>query len=166
MTYTFDMKKRLAEKIGKLKTKEHVKMIKDIIFEENKDIAVTKKSNSILMYFHNLTEETYSRIDKYIEKLDKERRKRMEKSISEASKIPITSILSTFSNSEKPDTRSRYRLSNKERSIIKRKEYEREIDGYTSDDIIFNSDTLRSPDVSDNVDAINVFVKKTDAKKK
>jgi len=146
--YSFDKKKKLAEKIGKLKTKENVNAIRDIIFSDNPNISVTKKSNSMLLYFHNLNDSTYLKIEKYLMKVDKKRKDEFKRTLSETENAP------ELSNGQSQTEKTKYKLSNRERNIIKRMEYEKEIDG-GNDELTFNSDSLQTTD-----SPFDVFVKK------
>lgn len=122
--YTFEKKKKLAEKISNMKNKLYLKRIKDIIYEENPEISVRKSNRGVLMYFQNFTPLTYYKLDKFIIKLEMDKVKRQTKSITDTSDKLILS-------SEEPltvdysKTRTRLRYSNIEKKIIKRLEYEK-----------------------------------------
>jgi hypothetical protein len=71
--YTINDKKILIEKINEIKDKTQIKKIKQIIFKENPDLSFTKNSSGILLFFHNLTNSTYIKLDDYFKILDQKR---------------------------------------------------------------------------------------------
>jgi hypothetical protein len=132
--HTIEDKKRLAEKIQKIKVGENLEKIKKIIFKENPGLSVKKNSSGIIFYFHNLTESTYSKLDKFLKHLDNKRMLELTKSVSENNDTLMSDMGDVDDN-----TRNRYRLSNRERNIIKRKQYEKEI-GQTDDTDLYVSE--------------------------
>jgi len=140
--YTFEMKKKIKEKIEKIGEKKHLEKIKDIIFKFNPDINVSQNSSGMLLFFHNLTDETYNKIENYIVKLDKDKIKEFTDSYNNDDvKIKIS------------DKNNNVRLSSIEKNLIKKKDYydkldeENNVDSdiiYTTcdDDIFLDKDTL------------------------
>ena len=82
--YKIDDIKKLLTKIEQLKEKKHVEKIKEYIFKENPDIETTKKSSGTLLFFHNLTQSTYKKIDLYFIKLENEKINKITSTISES----------------------------------------------------------------------------------
>src|SRR3972149_7005518 len=70
-TYNFEKKKKLADKISKIKDKEDLVQIFDIIYSDNQ--SVTENNNNLFLYFHKLKDETYEKIDIYLKKLNKKK---------------------------------------------------------------------------------------------
>lgn len=123
--YTLDDKRKLASKISKIKNKAQLRRIKDIIFEENPDVSTTKSSGGVLMYFQNFTTQTYFRIDKFLKAIDMKKAEKLRESI----KSTEAYLSSEFTENETDysKVRNRLRLSNKERRIMKKKEYEKDM---------------------------------------
>ena len=54
--YTIEDIKVILKKIENVKERKHVEKIKEIIYKENENLSVTKKSDGILLFFHNLNQ--------------------------------------------------------------------------------------------------------------
>jgi len=146
--YTFDSKKKLKEKIEKITEKKQLHRIKDIIFKCNPDINVSQNSSGMLLFFHNLSDDTYIKIDNYISKLDKDKIREITASLTdEEVKIKINDNY-LYKNSN-----NNIRLSSVEKNLIKKKNYyeklnqENNIDldiVYTNkdDDIFLNKENI------------------------
>jgi hypothetical protein len=120
-TYSFDDKQKLVSKIQNLKKKKYFETIRDIILECNKNLDVTDNSNGLFLCFHNLSNDTYVKIDKFIKKLNKI------SYTSENSENYSTEYV-PYSQQEYPfENNAKLRYSNKEKSIIKRKIYDKHI---------------------------------------
>lgn len=116
--YSYSKKKKLADMISKLKKKEDMINIMNIINEN--DVNITETQNGLFLFFDKLEDGTYYKIENYLEGLKKG---------------PITSseILSD-SSSDKKNYVSYYnddqsslqdiKYTSKERNIIKRQRYE------------------------------------------
>jgi hypothetical protein len=139
--YKIDDIKKLLSKIEQVKEKKHIEKIKNIIFKENPDLTTTKKSSGTLLFFHNLTQNTYKKIDLYFLKLEKEKIESITATISDT-----YDAISDTKSDKKTDDEPKHivKLSNSEKKIMKRKEYYNQInsdnktdDVYVSDDDIF-----------------------------
>jgi hypothetical protein len=142
--YTFEMKKKIKEKIEKISEKKHLEKIRDIIFKFNPDINVSQNSSGMLLFFHNLTDETYNKIENYIGKMDKDKIKEITDSYNNDDiKIKIND----------KNINNNIRLSSVEKNLIKKKDYYEKLDKennidsdviYTNidDDIFLDKDTL------------------------
>jgi hypothetical protein len=135
--YKIEDIKKILGKIEALKEKKHIEKIKAIIFKENPDLSTTKKSSGVLLFFHNLSQNTYKKLDIFFNKLEKEKLELLSASMS------ANDNLSDKNNSDNNEKHI-VKLSNSERKIIKRKEYYNQInsdnkpdDVYISDDDIF-----------------------------
>jgi len=62
--YDYDKKMDIVKKISKIKKKEYLIHIFKIITQDNKDY--TENNNGIFIFFHNLSDETYDKIETYI----------------------------------------------------------------------------------------------------
>jgi hypothetical protein len=120
--YTFEKKKKMATKISNMRNKDYLRKIRDIIFSENPNISAKKDSGGYLMYFQNYTDSTYHKIDKFLNKLDNDKLKRQAKTFTETSDHMLLS--SEDPNVDYNVMRTRLRYSNREKRLIKRKQYE------------------------------------------
>lgn len=161
--FTIDQKKALKQKIddvikskqGKKHSEKISYVIYKIIKECNPKIEVTSNSSGALLFFHNLSDNTYIKLDEYLNSLDKEELKRIKNTITRNSEILNTEMMTSENYTETLED-SRFKLSNKEKNIIKRKEYEKELEGSEhSDDNIYNTEK-QSSGSKDN----NIFIKK------
>lgn len=125
--YSHTKKKKLAEKLEKLTNKKDLKMVKKIIYDNNPDMDVVKKSTCILMYFHDLTDKTYSELDDYItKKLLKECAKKVQNMNElESAMSSDCNNLSSGSSGSKKEKKNKYKYSNKEKNLMRRKKYEK-----------------------------------------
>jgi hypothetical protein len=131
--YDIDDIKKILKKIENLKERKYIERVRKIIFEENPNISTTKKTSGDLLYFHNLTQSTYKKLDILFNKLENDKLKKIKNTLSES----YEKNLSDIDNSE-----PQIKLSNAEKKIIKKKEYHKQIsqntdDIYVSDDDIF-----------------------------
>ena len=143
-TYTFEYKKKLKDRIEKITEKKILEKIRDIIFKQNPDISVSQNSSGMLLFFHNLTDTTYNRLDTYLNKLDNEKIKVLTSSYTDTQddiKIKIN------------DKNSNIRLSSVEKNLIKKKDYYdklQEENNCESDDIFLDKDSLSATYVTVN----------------
>lgn len=132
--FTIEQKKKMAAKISAIRTKTDLRKIKNIIFTENPNVMVNKDSGGMLMFFQNLTPATYTKLDKYIKEMDAKKVCFQTDSITKTSEAlcassqdcePVQHKCSAKFLSESDDTlmRSRYKYSNSEKYIMKKKEY-------------------------------------------
>jgi hypothetical protein len=152
--YTTKHKQKLADKISKLKNKNDLVHIAEIICKENP--SITENSNGVLMLFHKFSNETYAAIELHL------------KIIQERDNLTIDSDScatpkSDYHQYEQEDfpcqdgISPKLKLSNKEKSVIKKKRYDSSIsiENNTNSDVMwqeFNisnlSDSSFNPDVS------------------
>lgn len=145
--YTFEFKKRLKEQIEKINDRKNLEKIKDIIFKYNPDINVSQNSSGMLLFFHNLNNETYQKLDIFIKKLDTDKIKQLTETYTdEAIKFDKNNIIST-----------NIRLSSVEKNLIKKKDYynklneENNVDSdvvYMNDDIFLDKDILTDKEIN------------------
>ncbi len=130
--YRIEDIKKLLTQIENLKERKHIEKVKKIIFDENPNISTTKKSSGVLLFFHNLTQETYKKLDLFFNKIQNDKM------------IIITSTLSESCDrtlSELDTNEPKIKLSNSEKKIIKKKAYHKEIEQKT-DDIYVSDDDM------------------------
>jgi len=133
--YKIEDIRKILSKIENLKDRKHIEKVKKIIFDENPDVSTIKKSSGVLLFFHNLTQDTYKKLELFFCKLETEKISRIATTLTESCDRTLSDI-----DSEKNEPR--IKLSNAEKKLIKKKEYHKEIeqrtdDVYISDDDIF-----------------------------
>jgi hypothetical protein len=140
--YTLDDKKKIKAKIEKLNTRELLEKIKNVILKNNPQLSYTKNSSGVLLFFHNLTNETYEKIELLLKKHEAEKIKSIE--ILSDEKTTITS--EQVSNLKDP-IQNNNRLSSLEKNIIKKKDYYEKLkeENNCDLDIIYKSDD--DPDI-------------------
>jgi hypothetical protein len=131
--YSFEFKKKLKERIEKLTSRQDVEKIKQIIFNNNPNKSYTQNSSGLLLFFHNLTDDTYKKLDMYLKKIDNNSVKKITTLTDEEESVH-TSIPDSFQNN--------IRLSSLEKNIIKKKDYYEKLkqENNVDSDIIYKSD--------------------------
>jgi len=127
--YSFEQKERLARRIQKLKKPQYYMEIENIITKHNPELNITSNPSGKFMYFQNLKKETYYALEKYVRKILKLR------TLSETSEnIQYSPELVKYSEEDDPYSSNatnfgnpKLRYSNKEKNLIKRKEYDKQI---------------------------------------
>ena len=120
-SYSYEKKKRLADKISKIKKKDDMVKILEIIYENNKNI--TENQNGLFMLFHNLDDSTYHKLDAYLRSISKKRGSTgsiTSDSISEKKEYK-SYIDDEFENNRLNPS---LKYSNKEKNLIKRNRYD------------------------------------------
>jgi hypothetical protein len=166
--YSHTRKQKLANKLEKIEDKVDLKAIKKIIYKHNPDLEVAKKSKHLVMYFHNLTDKTYTELDNYIQKklLKKCAEKiqsinDIETTLSNESET-LNSILSVSDNET-----IKYKYSNREKNLMRRKKYEstiNEMNGTHQITVDFENYNMTEDSTSSSKsnDVVkNIFLKKT-----
>jgi hypothetical protein len=133
--YKIDDIKKILSKIENLKEKGYFEKVKEIIYKENPNIETTKKSSGTLMFFHNLTQNTYKKLDMFFTKLENHKINTITSTISESNEKTLSDI--PDNNLSEP----KIKLSNAEKKIIKKKEYHKQISQY-SDDVYISDDDI------------------------
>lgn len=153
--YTFEDLERLANRISKIKKKKYLENIRDIIISCNPNINITENSNGILLIFNGLRNDTYSKIHKYIKKYENEKlntitissspdmKNQDGENIKEEHHNNISDNPSNDINKLSSDAlfngNSRLKYSNREKNIIKKKMYDKELTETLSDS---NTDSI------------------------
>ena len=120
--YDHSKKIELVKKINKIKKKEYLINIFKIIRLHSKDF--TENNNGVFIFFHNLNDDVYEKIENYVNKIYK-----MHKKIPNMINF-YNSELSDSQNicSDTIEIENNKNLSNKEKIIMKRKKYEKYLD--------------------------------------
>lgn len=117
-SYSYEKKKRLADKISKIKKKEDMVKVLEIIYEDNKNI--TENQNGLFMLFHNLDDATYIKLEAYLKTLSK--RKNINSVTSES--ISEKKEFKSYVQDDLIQDGINMKYSNKERNLIKRSRYD------------------------------------------
>lgn len=116
--YDYSKKMNLVKKINKIKKKEYLVNIFKIITKDSKDFS--ENNNGIFIFFHNLSDETYEKLDTYVNYIYKIYYKNNNSELSDT--LNNSDIISTIEN--KKEIIIPNNLSNKEKLILRRKRYE------------------------------------------
>ena len=154
--YSFDRKKKLAARISDMRDKDVLRKIRDIIFAENPEVSARKSSNGYLMYFQNYNNETYYKIEKFLNKVERDKIERQTKSITEISENMLMSSEQDDPNTDYTVSRTRLRYSNREKRLIKRRQYENII----NEKIMSSDESEDNDETSDNNETENSVVTK------
>jgi hypothetical protein len=122
--YDYSKKLSLVRKINKIKKKDYLLNIFKIILKDNKDFS--ENNNGVFIFFHNLTDETYEKLEMYVNYIFKLHQKNTTSEFSDSIKNSdiISSLpLDTFGDNKK-EILIASNLSNKEKSLLRRKKYE------------------------------------------
>ena len=134
--YTFEFKKKLKDRIEKITDKKTLEKIRDIIFKYNPKVNVSQNSSGMLLFFHNLNEFTYNRLDYFLNKLDNDKIKVLTASYTDTQEdIKI-----------KINDKNNIKLSSIEKNLIKKKDYYdklQEENNSNVDDIFLDKDSLK-----------------------
>ena len=128
--YEHHKKMDLVKKINKIKKKEYLVNIFKIITLGRKDY--TENTNGVFIFFHNLDDETYEKLENYVSLIYKLHKKSnsldniLTSELSELSELSDTNAIYSDNNLiEKIQINSiNNELSNKEKMIMRRKQYE------------------------------------------
>lgn len=131
--YSFESKKKLKEHIEKLTERENIEKIKQLIFKNNPNLSYTQNSSGILLFFHNLTDDTYNKIDLFLRRIDNQKIKQITSCTEDDDNI-TAEISDSYTNN--------IRLSSLEKNIIKKKDYYEKLkeENNVDTDIIYKSD--------------------------
>lgn len=144
--YPYEKKKRLANKISKIKNQDVMIKLFEIISEDNNQFS--ENNNGIFMLFHKLNDNTYYKIESYLKKLS--RNKILSSTTSE--EHSSTKPFAPYIEDEFPEEHNlspKYKYSNKEKNIIKRQRYDKAIstENNVDSDIIYQTYGDTSSDI-------------------
>ena len=122
--YDYSKKLQLVRKINKIKKKDYLINIFKIILKDNKDFS--ENNNGVFIFFHNLADETYEKLELYVNYIFKLHQKNTNSELSDSIRnSDIISTITTGINSDnKKEIHINSNLSNKEKSLLRRKKYE------------------------------------------
>ena len=126
-TFTYEKKKRLADKISKIKKKEDLVKIFEIIHNDNKNYTETQ--NGLFMLFNSLSDATYHKIDLYIRSITKKKTANTSENLSEQEYKSY--VKNDFPEQKHFNPKLKY--SNREKNIIKRQRYDKLIESEKND---------------------------------
>lgn len=116
----FDYYKKieLVKKIQKIKKSEYLINVFKIIKKYSKNYNIN--NNGVFVFFHDLSEEAYENVEKYVNSIYKLHKKTSKIDVSNSESNVIQSIISDTIESD-----NEKELSNKEKIIMRRKKYEK-----------------------------------------
>jgi len=121
--YDYSKKLQLVRKINKIKKKDYLLNIFKIILKDNKDFS--ENNNGVFIFFHNLTDETYEKLEMYVNYIFKLHQKNTSSELSDSIKnSDIITIAAGTCSENKKEIFIAGNLSNKEKSLLRRKKYE------------------------------------------
>lgn len=126
--YSYDQKKKLAAKIQGIKKKENLIEIFKIVHEDNPQF--TENHNGVFMFFDKLENTTYYKIEKFLNKLKRKNDGPDQSSITSSECKSEKAEYTPYADEEFPaqtNMEPKLKYSNTERSLIKRKQYDKNI---------------------------------------
>ena len=113
-----------------MRDKVFLRKIRDIIFAENPNVVARKSNNGYLMYFQNYSNITYHKIDILLNNIGRDILEKHSDTITETSDLILLSSDADDlnSNTDYTNSRSRLRYSNREKRLIRRKQYDNVVD--------------------------------------
>lgn len=124
--YDYNKKIDLVKKINKIKKKEYLINIFKIILLYSKDY--TENNNGIFVFFHNLDNDAYEKLENYVNLIYKMHRIQNNNALtvftSEISDSEFNASDSIINASDSVGVTNNKELSNKEKMIMRRKKYE------------------------------------------
>ena len=122
--YDYSKKLQLVRKINKIKKKDYLINIFKIILKDNKDFS--ENNNGVFIFFHNLADETYEKLELYVNYIFKLHQKNTNSELSDSIRNSdiISTITSGINSDNKKEIHINSNLSNKEKSLLRRKKYE------------------------------------------
>ena len=119
--FDYNKKMELVKKINKIKKKEYLINIFKIITSENKDY--TENTNGVFIFFHNLSDDTYEKLETYVNyiyKLHSKNNQNINVLSDSLNSINVSELLEISSSA----TDVNKNLSNKEKMLLRRRNYE------------------------------------------
>lgn len=127
--FTIDDKKKILNRINKLKSRTDHNEIKNIISKNNVETNSMTNTNGIFYQFNNLSTKTYTELLSFLDKLDKIQLKKLQDEILESSDA-ISDDTTQAGNTDKDKEKNiskKLRYTNTESNIINRIKYENEL---------------------------------------
>lgn len=122
-TYPYSKKQKLATAISKIKKREDMINIMNMINED--DVNITENKNGLFLIFNGLEDKTYYKIEEYIASLKKGQITSSDRMSSDRISDTSSDIkkYSSYYNEETTNPQD-IKYTSKERNIIKRQRYE------------------------------------------
>jgi hypothetical protein len=114
-TSRYERIKKIAKQINKIKEKHILIDLINIIKTMNPELSITENDNGMFLKFNLLIPETYNKIENYL-------KKNLPKKSDELDSI-TTSEYVPYSPDDIVASGEKYKLSNKERTLIKKHKY-------------------------------------------
>ncbi len=137
------MKKKLANKIKKIKKKDDVAKILNIILDDNPSYMENK--NGLFMFFHKLNDSTYEKIENELKLINKRKKYYTESINSET--VSDKKEYKPYTQDEFPSQQGispKLKFSNREKSLIKRRRYDKHINADVDTDVVYTSFNVES----------------------
>ncbi len=150
--YKFDDIQNLYFKIQKIKKKNIFEDIRDIVIENNKSLSITESNNGIFFLFNKLSQETYYKLEKYLNKYYQNEIEKSTNSIINDNNNLKELIRDSDQNLSYEN--SRLKFSNTEKTLIKKRLYDKALKENSS---INEVEFLNN---NDNIDNNSIFIKK------
>lgn len=173
MSYSFEKKKKLLERINNLTLKDEFMEIKKIILKHNPNKDYMENSNGIFMQFNNLVVETYLEINDFLNQLEhikigEEKNKLIESSemfseeMTNSENVMSDTMITNNGKISINGSRSS-KLTNTETHILNRKKYENELMKNAGDEELklFTFDSVKKKS-SKKTNENDIFVKEFD----
>lgn len=171
--YNRDKKEKLVNRINKLRSTEDFVKVYNII-QKRESLATKEVEKSTMMFFHDLKDDTYAEIDKFVKKTIK-------KYDNNEDSVVTTDLqeYQPYSQDEFPHQKHinpKLKYSNRERNLIKRTQYNRNLQEENGSEVMYcqfdvnnltdtMTETENGEDVENEEDAeINEPVKKSTKK--
>lgn len=151
--YTHGMKKKLANKIKKIKRKEDIARILNIILADNP--SYMENSNGLFMFFHKLEDSTYNKISEELKKINKTKKYFNESSINSET-LSEKKEYKPYAKDEFPSQQGispKLKFSNREKSLIKRRRYDKNINQDVDSDVVYTSFEVNLSDTAKSTDS-------------
>jgi hypothetical protein len=129
--YTYDDLEKMVGKIEKIRKVEYLEEIRDTIKKRNPELNITENSSGLWLNFGNLSQQTYVEIDNILKRISKSAKKSATTTTDSDRELKPNppSTQATNSVDEYPySNNSKLKYSNKERNIIKRGLYNKELE--------------------------------------
>jgi hypothetical protein len=152
LIYTHEMKKKLSNRIKKLKKKEDVSAIINIILVDNPQYM--QNQNGVFMFFHKLENSTYDKIEVELKKINKNSKCFTESSIGSET-LSEKKEYKPYVKNEFPSQDGispKLKFSNREKTLIKRRRYDTTINQDNDSDVLYKS--FNVADLSETIDNI------------
>jgi len=143
-TFSHDDKIKMIEKIKMITDKKILVKLFSIIYQEIK--SVTHNDNGFFIFFHKLSNETYQQVDDELNSIFKKPTSEFDDSQSDKKTYtPYTIDEFPSQNGISP----KLKFSNKEKNIIKRRRYDKNINVDTNKNVFYTNFDVSTPTDSD-----------------